>query len=97
MSGAHELVPAALMPVVGKNRDDAAVSKIVEIVLSATRLSGRADVVNSGKGCLSTFTNSLYASNILVVGDNIGAATYVRNNCAAAQVLIPPIDGTLFL
>ena len=34
------------------------------------------------------------ATNILVVGANIGAATSVGKNCAVAQILIPPVDGT---
>ena len=50
--------------------------------------------MNSGKGCLSAFTNPLDATNILVVGDKIGAATYVEKKCAVAQVLIPLVDGT---
>ena len=50
-------------------------------------------VVNSGEGCLSEFTNSLAATNILVVGNNIGAATSVGKKCAVAQILIPPVDG----
>ena len=53
--------------------------------------------MNSGEVCLSPFTNSLAATNILVVGDNIGAATSVGKNCAVAQILIPPVDGTKHL
>ena len=49
--------------------------------------------MNSGEGYLITFTNSLAATNILVVGDNIGAATSVEKQCAVAHVLIPSIDG----
>ena len=75
----------------GTGRDDAAISKILASFFSAARLSGLADVVNSGEGCLSAFTNSLAATNILVVGDNIGAATSVGKKCAVAQVMIPPV------
>ena len=75
-------------------RDDAAVSNIVEIFLSAARSSELEDIVNSGKGCLSAFTNSLSATNILLVGDNIGAATSVGKNCAVAQIMLPPVDKT---
>ena len=50
--------------------------------------------MNSGEGYLSAFINSLAANNILVVGDNIGAATSVGKNCAVAQILIPLVDGT---
>ena len=63
--------------VFGTGRDDAAVSKILASFLSSERWSELAAVVNSGKGCLSVFTNSLTATNILVVGNNVGAATYV--------------------
>ena len=42
-------------------------------------------------------TKILVAANELVVGDNIGAATYVGKNCAVAQVLIPTVDGTKHL
>ena len=49
--------------------------------------------MNSGKGCLREFTNSLAATNILVVGNNIGAAASVGKNCAVAQIMIPPVDG----
>ena len=79
--------------VFGTGRDDDAVSKIVAIFLSAARWSVLVDVVNSGKGCLSAFTNSLAAANILIFGDNICAATSVGKNCAVAQVLILPVDG----
>ena len=58
-------------------RYDAAVSNIVASFLSATRLSELVDVVNSGEGCLRSFANSCAATNILVVFDNIGAATSV--------------------
>ena len=50
--------------------------------------------MSSGEGCLSAFTNSLVATNILVVGDNIGAAKSVGKNCAVAQFMIRPVDGT---
>ena len=40
------------------------------------------DVVISGEGCLSAFTNSLDAIKILVVCDNIGASKSVGTNCA---------------
>ena len=75
-------------------RDDATVSDIVEIFECAARWSELADVVNSGKGYLSAFTNSLAATNILVLGDKIGAATSVRIIFAVAHILIPPVDGT---
>ena len=78
----------------GTGRDDAAVSKIVAIFLSAARLSKLAAVMNSGKGCLSAFTNSLAATNILVVGDNVGTAISVGKKCAVAQILVPPVDRT---
>ena len=58
-------------------RDDAAASKIVASFLSAEGLSELAAVVNNGEGCLSVYTNSLSATTILVVGNNIGAATSV--------------------
>ena len=50
--------------------------------------------MNNGKGCLSAFTNSLSATNILVVDDNVGAATSAGKKCAVAQILVPPVDGT---
>ena len=50
--------------------------------------------MNSGEGYLSAFTNSLAATNILVVGNNIGAAISVVNNCSVAQIMIPPVDRT---
>ena len=50
--------------------------------------------MSSGEGCLSEFNNSLAATNILVVGDNIGVAKSVGNNCAVAHILIPPVDVT---
>ena len=56
-----------------------------------------ADVVNSGEGCLSAFTNSLAATNILGVGDNIGAATSVGKKWTVAQILVPLVDGTKHL
>ena len=61
----------------GTGRDDAAASKILASFLSSARCSGLADVVNSGKGCLSAFNNLLAVTNILLVGDKIGAATSV--------------------
>ena len=36
------------------------------------------------------------ATNILVVGANIGAATSVGKNCAVAQILIPPVDKKIY-
>ena len=50
--------------------------------------------MNSSEGSLSSFTDSLVATNILVVGDNIGAAISIGKNCAVAQILIPPVDRT---
>ena len=50
--------------------------------------------MNSGEGFLSAFTNSLAATNILIVVNNIGAATSVGKNCAVAQIMIPPVDRT---
>ena len=101
MSGAHELVAVALMPAV----EDFLCFElemmmllfqiyIVASFLSAVRLSELVDVLNSGEVCLSVFTNSLSATNILVLGDNIGAATSVVKNCAVAHILILPVDGT---
>ena len=55
------------------------------------------DVVNSGEGFLCAFTNSLAATNILVVGNKIGAAKSVGRNCALAQIMTPPVDGKKFL
>ena len=78
----------------GTGRDDDAVSKIVAIFLSATRLSELEAFVNNCKGCLNSFTNSLAATNILVVGDNVGGTTSVGNNWAVADILVPPVDGT---
>ena len=75
-------------------RDDSAVSNMVAIFLSAVRSSELEDVVNSGKVCLRAFTNSFAATNTLVVGDNIGDATSVGNNCAVEHIMIPPVDGT---
>ena len=64
--------------VFGTSRDNSAASKIVARFLSSERWSELAAVANNGKGCLSAFTNSLSATNILVVGDNVGDATYVK-------------------
>ena len=50
--------------------------------------------MNSGEVCFSVFTNSLAATNILVVGDNVGGTTSVGNNWAVADILVPPVDGT---
>ena len=52
--------------------------------------------MKSGEGFLSAFTYSLAYTNVLVVGNNIGAATSVGKNCAVAQILIPPVDGNFF-
>ena len=81
----------------GTGHDDAAISNIVARFLSTARRSELVDVVNISKGCLSAFTNSLAATNIFVVGDNIGDVTSVGKNCAVAQILIPPIDRTKHL
>ena len=78
-------------------RDDAAVSKIVARFLSSGRWYELAAVVKNGEGSLRSFTNSLAATNILVVGDNVGVATSVGKNWAAAQILVPPVDKTKHL
>ena len=81
----------------GNGRDDAAFSNIVESFFSTARWSELVDVVNSGEGCLSAFTHSLAATNILLVGYNIGAATSVGKKFAVAQILIPPVGETKYL
>ena len=53
--------------------------------------------MNSDEGCLRAFTNSLAAIDILVVGNNIFAATSVGKSCAVAQILILPVDGKCFI
>ena len=78
----------------GTGHDDAAISNIVARFLSTERQSELIDVVNIGKGCLSAFTNSLAATNILAVGDNVGSATSVEKKWAVANILVPPVDRT---
>ena len=46
------------------------------------------------EGYLSAFNNSFAVTDILVVGDNVGAATSVGKKWASAQILVPPVDGT---
>ena len=46
--------------------------------------------MNSGEGFLSAFTDSLDATNILVVGNNIGATTSVGKKLCSSTCSDPP-------
>ena len=53
--------------------------------------------MNNVEGRLSAFTKSLYATNVLVFGYNVGAAKSIGKNWEVAQILVLPVDGTIFL
>ena len=73
---------------------DADVSKIVASFLRAARQSARVAVANNSDRCLSALTRSFADTSTFVVADNFGPATSIGKNCAVAQTLVPPIDGT---
>ena len=53
--------------------------------------------MNNGEGYLRAFTNSLAATNILVVGNNVGAAIYVGKKMGISTDSDSLVDGTKHL